>query len=159
MKRFDCIPAIPNNYHRLQSLTMAEVNQAYSFSYVADSDDPSEPVIREGIDTSLVPYPGDAVSDWRVRIYLVWFCYIYENLNVIQNPNGAIDELVYEFQGIDIIDLPGRRLATLYAGTGHTPLSDDERKRETEFLKPHYEKAIRLIEKFDQTATVSKIQS
>lgn len=147
MIRFDAAPAIPANYQRLRVLTLGEIDQARSFAYIADTEDPSASIGREGVDYSLV-FPDYDITDWRIRIYIVWFCYIYENYNIIQSPDGAIYELILEFKAPDIVDISGRRLGTLYAGAGYQPLTEYERKREIELLKPHYEKALRLLEQY-----------
>ena len=144
MKRFNGVPVIPANYPRVRVLTEDEIDQARSFAYVAGTSDPRTPARREGADTSLAPYHSYDISDWRIRIYIVWFCYIFQNYNLIHDPRTAICELILEFKAPDIVDLACSRLASLYSGAGISPLSDYERKSDIEYLKPHYEKAIRL---------------
>lgn len=156
MIQFDAAPAIPADYDRLRALTTEEIELARSAGYVADASDPREPVRREGLD-NLYEYPGDDIADWRIRTYMVWFCYIYENWLVIRKPRTAIEELVFEFKAPIILDLPDRRIATLYAGAGAAdadPRYADNLKKHIEYLKPHYDKAVRLLEQFEQEHNV-----
>lgn len=146
MIRFHAAPAVPADYPRLQSLSPDEIGQARPFGYVADTVNPAAPVERAGRDITFDPLPGDTLDDWRTRMYILWFCYIYENLAVIQCPMGAIDELILEFRALEVIDVPGRRLASLYAGVGWSdPLTASELKAQTEELHPHYAKAVALL--------------
>lgn len=146
MLQFDAAPAVPYNYPRLMALTVAEIEQACVAGYVAETVDPREPVCREGLNNYLDQRAGDDLNDWRTRMYVVWFCYVYENLLVIDKPVYAIEELILEFMAQDVLDLPERRLATLYAGAGGwEPTSIQERTRHLEVLKPHYSKAVVLL--------------
>lgn len=145
MIEFDAAPAIPLNYHRLRALSPEEIQLARSSGYIAQSVDPSDPVRRTGIDNYSQPLLGD-IRDWRTRVYIIWFCYIYENLDKIAKPFEAVEEIIMEFRAPDVIDMPGRRLGTLYAGMGGTnPASVSERKHSQERLKPHYDKALALL--------------
>jgi hypothetical protein len=84
-------------------------------------------------------------------MYIIWFCYIYENLGLIRKPSGAIEEIILEFKAPGTLDVSGRRLGTLYAGAGAAdPLSALDLENRLEKLKPHYDKAIRLLEQFQR---------
>jgi hypothetical protein len=155
MIQFDVAPAIPADYHRLRALTQEEIGHARSAAYVSDKSDPREPVRREGLNNYSDPYLGDDILDWRVRTYIIWFCYIYENLRLIRSPLEAIEEILLEFKAPEILDVPGRRLATLYAGIGgHDPLSEHDLINQLEKLRPHYDKAVKLLERFQQEHNV-----
>jgi hypothetical protein len=79
-------------------------------------------------------------------MYVVWFCYIYENFAVIRRPLGAIEELTSEFKAPDVIDTPDQRIATAYAGVGAEDLlPPSKRLAHLKNLKPHYEKAVLLL--------------
>ena len=145
--QFDAAPPVPVNYHRLQSLTEEEVDQARSAGYVEETAN-YDSVQRNGIDHYEYPYLEDNIFDWRVRMFIIWFCYIYENFSLIHKQLGAIEEIILEFKAPEIVDLPGRRLATLYAGAFYGDLSDDGIAFQLGFLKPHYEKAIELLKQF-----------
>jgi hypothetical protein len=150
MIRFDAAPAVPVDYHRLRVLTVEEIERARSAAYVADVSDPREPARRGGLNNYPRPYFDDDIFDWRLRMYIVWFCYIYENLSLIRKPLGAIEEILWEFKAPEILDLPGRRLASLYAGAGTAALSAHDLKNQLEYLKPHYDKACCLLAQFHQ---------
>jgi hypothetical protein len=128
-------------------LRREEIELARSSGYVADSVDPRETVRRAGLYNYFDPIPADDMLDWHTRVYVIWFCYIYENFHIIRKPLSAIEELIFEFRAPSVIDLPGRRLATLYAGTGHLdPLPTREADDTLQSLKPHYDLAISLLE-------------
>ena len=146
MLSFDSAPAIPANYPRLSALSPAEIMEARAESYIADDENPAWPVKRPGKDFSYQPLPTDNLMDWRTRIYIVWFCYLYENFAVLHSPMGAIEELILEFKAPHILDLPGRRLATLYAGAGaDDPPSHEQQRQELQALRPHYELGLKLL--------------
>jgi hypothetical protein len=129
------------------ALTAAEIELALAAGYVGKTSDPREPVCRAGLDNYLDQRADDDLTDWRTRMYVIWFCYVYENFLVIDKPAYAIEELILEFKAQDVLDLPERRLATLYAGAGGSePTSMEERARGLEELKPHYSKAVKLLE-------------
>jgi hypothetical protein len=147
MRQFTSAPAIPVGYTRLRlALSADEVALAYQHSYVADTVDPSALVNRSGYDYSFNPPAEDDVKDWRTRIFLVWFCYVYENLRALKEPMGAIEELILEFQAPEILDPPGARLATYYAGAAaRDPISTQELEQEVKYLAPHYRNALLLL--------------
>jgi hypothetical protein len=145
--QFDAAPPVPSRYPRLNALTPTEIKQARVAGYVADEVDPSSSVRRAGIDNYAEPRADDDLRDWRTRMYVVWFCYVYENLSLIGQPLYALEELVLEFKAQDVLDLPGRRLATLYAGAGgHEPISSVDRSKQLHLLRPHYAKAAALLD-------------
>ena len=147
MIRFNAAPPVPTTYSRLSALASGEIEQARAAAYVADTVDPTGPVQRAGIDNCAEPRANDDLRDWRTRMYVVWFCYVYENFSLIECPVYALEELVLEFKAQDVLDLPGRRLATLYAGAGGwEPISPAERNKQLQLLKPHYIKAIALLD-------------
>ena len=83
-------------------------------------------------------------------MYVVWFCYVYENLSLIGRPLYALEELILEFKAQDVLDLPGRRLATLYAGAGGAePISPAERNKQLQLQKPHYTKAVAILDSWN----------
>lgn len=146
MIRFDAAPPVPADYPKLQLLSADELTLARAYGYVADKVDPAAPVARAGRDITYDPLPGDTLDDWRVRMYVIWFCYIFENFAVIESPMGAIEELILEFRADENIDIPGRRLASLYAGAGAAdPLAAAEMKAQIEELQLHYIKAVLLL--------------
>src|SRR5882757_2577469 len=118
MLQFDATPAVPAKYSRLSALTAAETEKAIAAAYVQEVVDPREPVRREGLDNSFEQRADDDLKDWRTRMYAIWFCYVYENFLLIDKPLYAIEELMLEFKAQNVLDLPQRRLATLYAGAG-----------------------------------------
>jgi hypothetical protein len=145
---FDGAPAIPSNYARLRVLSAQEMALARAAAYVADdAADPSEPVRRAGLDNCTDPPTFSDMQDWRIWMYVIWFCYIYENFSVIRMPLMAIEELILEFKAPNVLDTPDRRIASLYAGAGaRDPISEPERASEMQELKPHYDKALLLLE-------------
>jgi hypothetical protein len=147
MLQFDAAPAIPLKYPHLTVLTSEEVEQGRVAGYLAEIVDPREPVRRAGLDNYAELPADDDLQDWRTRIYVIWFCYVYENFLRIDKPLYAIEELILEFKAPDVLDTSDRRLATLYAGAGGwEPVSHSERARQLEVLKPHYAKAISLLD-------------
>ena len=146
MISFTCVPAMPANYARLRALSVAELALARADGYVDDAVDPRRPVNRAGKDFSFQPLPTDDIGDWRTKVFVIWFCYIYENLRELAKPMGAIEELITEFKAPSLLDISGKRLGTLYAGAGAAdPLSANALEREVEDLRPHYDKAIVLL--------------
>jgi hypothetical protein len=155
MLHFDAAPPVPSDYRWLCVLAGDEIERARAASYVADSVDPRALVNRPGLDNCSRNSPSDIIPsddmrDWRVRIYIVWFCYIYENFREIRRPLYAIEELIFEFRAPGVIDLPDRRIATLYAGSGAVSLPHSDRQYVLQQLKPHYEKAINLLTEYRQ---------
>ena len=79
-------------------------------------------------------------------MYVVWFCWVYEEFLLIGKPAYAIEELIMEFKAPEVIDLPDRRLGTLWAGAGGwEPTAMAERDSLLGSLKPHYLKAVGLL--------------
>ena len=149
MMQFDAAPPVPLGYPRLRVLTSDEIELAIRYSYVGNNVDPTHAVQRAGIPNDLEERPDDDLLDWRTRMYIIWFCYIFENFILMKRPLGAIEELIMEFKAQDVIDLPGRVLGTLYAGAGgREPISAAERIIYLERLQPHYEKAVLLLDQW-----------
>jgi hypothetical protein len=146
MKQFDAAPPVPLDYDRLRALSPIEIALARDASYVAATVDPVLPVQRAGLDNCAEPRPDEDLRDWRARMCVVWFCYVYENLLRIDKPLYAVEELILEFKAIETIDVPNHRLTTFYAGAGGwEPTSVSERMRHRELLAPHYAKAVLLL--------------
>jgi len=146
MLRFDCAPAMPAGYAKLMFLSPGELGLARSHGYIGDQSDPGKVNFHAGQDATDLPLATNLLSDWRTRLYIIWFCYLYENLGVLPRPMGAIEELVLEFKAPAILDFRGRRIATLYAGAGaDDPLSPEDLARELKALAPHYRLALSLL--------------
>jgi hypothetical protein len=147
MFQFDAAPAVPLRYPRLKALTATEIEKARAAAYVVEAADPREAVRRRGLNNYSEQWAYNDIEDWYTRMYAVWFCYVYENLLLIDKPLYAIEELILEFQAREALDLPDRRLATLYAGAGGAePTLPGERIRQLELLKPHYARAVALLD-------------
>ncbi|HVI87272.1 MAG TPA: hypothetical protein VM659_03165 [Dongiaceae bacterium] len=146
MLRFDCAPALPAGYAKLMFLSPAELGFARSHGYIGGDSDPGGAIGRAGLDASGLPLATNLLSDWRTRLYIIWFCFLYENLGVLPRAMGAIEELVLEFKAPEILDFRGRRIATLYAGaSADDPLSPEDLARERKALAPHYRLALSLL--------------
>ena len=150
MSNFERAPKIPCDYMRLNVLSPDELTMAVTARYVAGPiRDGSELVGK--VDAHDYRKAEDNLIDWRTRIYVVWFCYIYENMMRIDTPLEAIETIVSEFRAPSVIDTPGRGLGALYAGMGATnPVSGAQRERHIQLLKPHYDKAIALLGDFEK---------
>lgn len=148
MIRFDGAPAVPLTYPHLSALTAEEIKYAIDFGYVSPEEQPGAAVNRKGRNYPGVDVAKNDLRDWRSRMCIIWFCYIYENFDVIRRPLMAIEELVLEFGGIPMVD---DSLDYLYAGAGGSDaggsdiVSEVELERHIKFLKPRYERATRLM--------------
>jgi hypothetical protein len=93
--------------------------------------------------TSEVTAQGNDMGFWRSRMYVVWFCYVYEKLAAIPRPVSAIEELFLHFRSHLLGDL-----APLYAGAGACDenLSQEELKKHATSLKRYYSEAILLLD-------------
>ncbi|WP_341899300.1 hypothetical protein [Ferrovibrio terrae] len=145
MIEFTAAPPVPLDYAPLKkALQSAEIAQAIKLGYVADIANLSQPVLNSrafNVFSSL----GRDLNDWRGRLFLVWFCYLYEEFLVIQKPLAAIEEILYEFQGgPEEFELRDIALASLYAGAAAREPSDDP-AQELAFLEPYYNRAIDLL--------------
>ncbi|HWT97780.1 MAG TPA: hypothetical protein VN229_09185 [Terriglobales bacterium] len=150
MLRFDCAPAVPAGYAKLMFLSPGELDLARLHGYVGD---PGGDICRAGEDASDLPLPTNVLSDWRCRLYIIWFCYLYENLAAMPRPMGAIEELVLEFKAPVILDFRGRRIGALYAGAGaDDPLLPEDLARELKALAPHYRLALSLLGSIEPSA-------
>ena len=147
MIKFTSLPAIPANYPRLDALTPSEVSLARADGYIEDEVNVSEPVNRAGVDFSFQPLTTRDLGNWRTKVYLIWFCFVYENLSTMRKPMGAIEELITEFKAPDILDTGYTRLGSLYAGAGAAdPLTSGDLQQEIVRLKTHYDRAVELLQ-------------
>ena len=148
MRQFDATPPVPLSYPWLEALTKDEVELAISGSYVVETSDPSTPVRRNGLENYDWPYLRDDIRGWRIRTYIIWFCYLYESFHLLQKPMGSIEELLMEFKAPEILDVPNRRLATLYTGvSGADPFTANGIEDQRLKLHSHYDKAINMLRK------------
>ena len=146
MLTFEAAPAVPIDYARLAALSHEEIRLAVAASYVSPRVDPRDPVGRQGLVASFNNIPADDIADWRTRMYVIWFCYLFENFFFLSMPLYALEELILEFRAPTVIDYEGNRLATDYAGAGGSePISDPEHQRQHQWLRPHYDKALSLL--------------
>ena len=56
---------------------------------------------------------GNDLRAWPGTLYLIWFCYIFENLQAVRRPLYALEELFLHFRSNLIDDL-----AQMFAGCG-----------------------------------------
>jgi hypothetical protein len=142
---FEAAPSVPGEYPLLSALSDDEIARARLLGYVAEVD-PAGSVSNDRALNYWDPIGPDDIANWRVRMFIIWFCYLFENLERLQRPMYAIEELILEFQGREILDGPNPRLATIFAGAGaRDPLSAAELRDEKEFLQPYYNHAIELL--------------
>lgn len=149
---FEAAPPVPSTYHRLrEALTDTEITEARELGYVADGVLPHAAIhCDRALNHIHKPPISDGLSDWRNRMFLVWFCYLFENFDVLRSPLGALEELILELHGgptswdMDLGNPAG--FAQLWAGAGAgDPLSDRERKEERWRLEPYYRSALREL--------------
>jgi len=149
---YDAIPAVPHNYFRLSlALTSDERKQAYAFGYLLSP----EGILATGY-TDLIRFDvwssDPDIANWRNRMFLVWFCYLYENFYEIEGILGAFEGLILEFQGgpdlfyekhFDDLD---NNFVSDYAGIGATePLGEERMRFEYNRLEPHYYWAQKIL--------------
>ena len=146
MNHFIAAPPVPSSYSRLTALSEEEITQARHYGYVANEVDPSALVGRPCSDPLLCTLEmtdhGNDIQAWRTRMYLIWFCYLFENFDAIRRPLFAIEELFLHFQTNMLDDL-----AQMYAGAGawdRDPLADIPRLKFG--LHRYYITAIHLLE-------------
>ena len=143
MLYFDAAPAVPLSYSRLKVLTAAEISIAQASGYVGEEADLEVNQKRPGLAYDDDFVPDDSLTDWRTRMYIVWFCYIYENFTAVRKPFFAIEELILEFRGLDALH---PNFGSLYAGAGGwEPLSPEAHQKALAWLEPLYFKAIYLL--------------
>ena len=147
MNHFVAAPPIPSSYLKLAALNENEIAEARRYGYIADDTDPSAPVGRECSDPLLCTVEmtehGNDIRAWRSRIYVIWFCYVFENIEAIRRPLYAVEELFLHFQSNLIVEL-----AQMYAGAGG--LEEMSSPQEIAYLKAglrrHYTRAIDLLD-------------
>lgn len=149
MVEFEAAPAIPRDYKNLDVLTIEEVRKAELAGYVAASSDLGVIFKRSGEREEMWTPPQD-IKDWRLRVCLVWFCYIYENLEKLARPLGAIEEMLFEFKFPKILDIPEHEyLGHTYAGAAaFDPITAKELVQEKQYLAPHYLDALAAIDSY-----------
>lgn len=117
MADFVAAPPVSRSYPRLATLTVEEIAEAGQCGYIADHTDVTGTASWSCSDplkyTSEMVEHGNDVRAWRGKLYLIWFCYVFENLNSIRRPLYAIEELFLHFQSNLIDDL-----AQQFAGAG-----------------------------------------
>jgi hypothetical protein len=151
MDQFKAAPRIPANYQKLDTMKPDEIEVAKQAGYITTELEVSKSINRLG-NGACLDQPPAHMQDWRLRICLIWFCYIYENLKQIRRPMGAIEEILVEFRFPEQIDLPNSRLGTLYAGAfAWDPLNLGELERHLEYLRPHYWKTSFLLSEYRST--------
>jgi len=143
---FDAAPPMPSEYPFLRALNAVEIGYALKAGYVADGVDPSAPVKRGGLNNDEDDPPPDDIRDWRIRTYVIWFCYIFENADIIAKPLLSLEELIQEFKAPEILDTETRRIGGLYAGVGNEDSVHPDRRRFQIGLRPHYNLALKLLE-------------
>jgi hypothetical protein len=146
MLNFTAAPAVPKDYYLLHALDDAELARAEKYGYVSDTSFPGELVNRSGIDISFEDRSSENLTDWYIRMYLIWLCYIFENFLELQNPLGAIEELVLEFRSPTLIDHGPFSLGTTYVGAGaEGPITRERAEKEKNRIKPYYNDAKALL--------------
>ncbi|WP_374544471.1 hypothetical protein [Rhodoblastus sp.] len=126
----------------MRALNDVEMEQAERYGYISNAACPSQAVNRSGIDISFEDRHSDELSDWRVRMYLIWLCYIYEKFRELKSPLGAIEELILEFRAPTIIDRGYYGLGQIYVGAGaEDPITRERVEKELITLQPFYEEA------------------
>lgn len=148
---FEYAPAVPATYERLiAALTPSEQEEAIRSGYVARR--PKYDFLPAGAGSFGKHFTvSSEVNDWRNRMLLVWFCFIFENLKQIRNPAAALEEVLFELQGgpsgLDEGLIP---LSTVYTGAAAwEPRSPDILDREESVLRPYYENAVRLLDSYN----------
>lgn len=150
METFYAAPAVPSDFHLVSAvLSDDEIKQAQNAGYIRANSNVGDELPRGGIDV-LTDEPPVDIDDWRIRMFLIWFMYIFETMDILEKPMGALEEVLWEFKAPDILDLPGRKhLAALYAGAwDFDPLSTSEIERERSFLLPYYQKALHVVAEY-----------
>jgi hypothetical protein len=117
MADFVAAPPVPSSYPRLAALTAQEIAEAGRCGYISDHAGVADDVSWSCSDplkfTSAMVEHGNNSRAWRGKLYLIWFCYVFENLKAIRRPLFAIEELFLHFQSNLIDDL-----AQMFAGCG-----------------------------------------
>tara|TARA_R110002110_G_scaffold286844_2_gene501163 strand:+ start:64 stop:549 length:486 start_codon:yes stop_codon:yes gene_type:complete len=155
MSLFKDTPTIPTDYQRLiDALSQDEIASAITAGYIA-KEMTASPLVTNSItlstELSLPDNIPDTLDDWRNRIFLVWFCFIYEKFTHLPRPLCALEDVFLELQGgPSEFDRHLSRMCELYAGCGAWELEEVERangyQRHTDFLLPYYQSAIHLLE-------------
>ena len=146
MTDFVAVPPVSGSYRRLASLTAEEIAQAEQCGYIDDHADIAGSISWSCSDplkfTLEMVEHGNDIRAWRGRLYLIWFCYVIENLPSIRKPLFAIEELFLHFQSNLIDDL-----AQKFAGAGawDTTISADDWLRMTPALQKYHARAVELL--------------
>jgi hypothetical protein len=151
MLEFERLPPVPAQYFRLAALSPDELAEARRSEYISDAPESGAQIRRSGIDSSTTGVREHEVRDWRVRMYAIWFCYVYENFTTIEQPLYAIEELFLEFQ-TNILNSDGEiwGLAQRYAGAGAWDPTAEELETYHNDLRSYYDNARRLLSNWQQ---------
>lgn len=135
-------PRVPVDYPRLIALSQQELGEAINYGYVKADAPPRYP-------HGAFQFPENGsndLHDWRMRMYVLWFAYLYEIFFKIEKPLRAIEDLFLEFN-TNILNR-GKRwgLAQDYAGAGAWDPTDAELKLMHSDLRQYYDNALDLLE-------------
>lgn len=154
MQVFERLPAIPGDYPRLSALTDRELDLMRRSAYLGSSDGAIRSLPRAGIELGPSHPCLQAPNDTCGRIFIVWFCFLYERFMTLEAPLAALEELVLEFGAPSMLDTPDCALGQDYAGAaGAEPVSDEERARHRRWLAPPYAKAVDLLHRSQDAST------
>ena len=134
-------PRVPVNYPRLNVLSQQELSEAIKFGYVKSNLPPSHP---EGA-APCSEVGSDELQDWRMRMYILLFAYVYEAFFEIEKPLRAIEDLFLEFRTNILNGDQAWGLAQDYAGAGAWNPTQDELKRAHSDLRQYYDRALDLL--------------
>ena len=146
MLKFTAAPAVPKDYYLLQALNDTELVQAEKYGYVSDAAFPDQVVNRRGIDISFEDRSSEELTDWYIRMYLIWLCYLFEHFCELRNPLGAIEEIVLEFRSPTLIDRGPHSLGTIYVGAAaEGQITRERAENEKKVLIPYYNDAKAIL--------------
>jgi len=146
MADFVAAPPVPRSYPRLAAFTAQEIAEAERCGYIGDHTDIADEVSWSCSDplkfTSEMVEHGNNPRAWRGKPYLIWFCYVFENLKAIRRPLFAIEELFLHFQS-NLID----NLAQMFAGCGawDETITPEDWVRIHPVLQKYHVRAVRLL--------------
>jgi len=143
---FSETPRVPESYSRLIALSPQEKAIAEQHGFILRAL--STPVEKQRF---IPPAGNDDPDDWRVRMYAIYFCYVYENFFEIDHALSVIEDLFLTFQ-TNVLNgdrFPG--LAQQYAGCGSwEPMGREALKEQHQKLRFYYDNALRLLENWQR---------